>query len=534
MGTTNTDKKVPIEGPESLRPYFETGKNGNACLHGTELEVLMTSWNPATNSFELLTPGQHAVLVDHLKAHHNGTAEHQAHLSHSNEPGAHMLEIKNDKPLNINATHESVSDISRQIRVLARAMAESNPGVILLPFAVTAFSTNEATRLNLIRQPNDPRHYDNRPHIFMKAFGQHAPNEYSQYYPVTNTAVHITQSPQSQRQAFEMAKLQTALMPFLHVVFENRPPYQNASNERMAIHTGMAIRKAMLERGLVREFVYKAQNEQQLVDGIISDTLNSDMLTYINHNDDFTPTPKGTDIRPNNMGGLGPETISQFEIAMSGKWGPLKFKLADEKHGLLLELRDYDSAPDTVKNVTLLMNMLIGDEKRRAQLFDTLDKDYGIPVLRDPAKAKQVIKRNLDAALHRGDTDYLKEHFGKASRRMLDTPFGNKGRTMHDLLRDTLLPMMKDHYAEKPESAMLDTWEFIAATGLTNAQFWYDRLPSMQEQIRFVREITEDIERYHSAFASGKSFAQLDAEGRLVSKNEPIIAESVPNPVMRV
>jgi hypothetical protein len=134
-----------------------------------------------------------------------------------------------------------------------------------------------------------------------------------------------------------------------------------------------------------------------------------------------------------------------------------------------------------------------------------------MPLMSDPGKARAVVYRNTAAALHRGDTDYHPQSNG---RHML-TPFGANGHTMQDFLRGDLLPMLEEQYRGTPSEKHLDTIKFIAATGMTDTQLWYDCFKSPEEQTKALLAMTEDFRDYNDLLNQGKSWAQLHAEGRM-------------------
>jgi hypothetical protein len=77
------------------------------------------------------------------------------------------------------------------------------------------------------------------------------------------------------------------------------------------------------------------------------------------------------------------------------------------------------------------------------------------------------------------------------------------------------MPMLKRQYAGTPSEKDLDTLEFIARTGMTDTQPWYDCFTSQEEQNRALLAMTEDVTAYNTLLHQNKSWAQLQAEGRM-------------------
>jgi hypothetical protein len=465
----------------------------------------------------------------------------------SNEPPACMIELKT-KPHTLGQLHHITGQMDANKAVLAykaanlaipqeeldamrgRIAAEKSemvlpdrplyPGELLLcPFAVLPFAKRDRLLANIISPRGAGASYTDRPRLMMRSFRAiMSPKAVS--YPVSNSAVHVTHGTHSRQHAFEMSRLLCGMMPFLFVFTENRPPYQNGSFRRQMKHTGIMARVTMnirtefnrVSRGLYPEFVWTAKNADEFVDDMLKTYLDAPMLAYWNNEGKFTPAERGEQLRPAAMQGKGPENVSQFELAMSQFWWCFKYKLHPKEPGAILhELRDFDSGPATVNNVSLLMGMFSLNDGARAQILDTLDRKYGIPLMRDPQAARAVVYRNTRDALHRGDTARHPECGG----RHMQTPFGAHGHTMLDFLREDLMPLLERQYKGTASERNLGTIRFIAATGMTDTQLWYDCFASQEEQARALLAMTEDVKAYNDLLHQGKSWAQLHAEGRL-------------------
>jgi hypothetical protein len=416
-----------------------------------------------------------------------------------------MGEVKNQDPFGINLVHQAPGDIQTQLSIVMRDLSKNS--LTLSPFACMPFASQEELVNSIIGPRQNGHDYSERPRQMINAFKEYMPPE-AVAYPVTNTAIHWTTGVQSSEESFKLARLQTALMPFFFIYTENRPPYQNNSDETTNYHSGIRARRALGQRGLYPDFLFAVKDHNEFKDRTIQRVLKSPMMAFYNYEGAIDITPRGVTLTPENMQGYGPENISQFEMAMSQLWYFYKLKGITGGEGTLFERRDFDSGPEVFQDLALVFNMLDFEPSACDQLIDILDKKYGIPVFEDPIKADGVIRHNLEAALHRG-------HQGK---RFVDTPFGDPqlGKTVHGFLKNDLLPMMEDHYAGTPQNEGLESWRFKAEYKTTNAQFWYDQFQSMDEQRGVIAELTSEPE-YHERYLTPQSWAQQ--MGRVLTPN---------------
>lgn len=504
MGSMNKSKKQRLKGKETILPYFEGCHDKGDLLSGAELELMLFA--RAGNGFRLASDKENVALVEEMKIYQQSNR-----FDFSNEPGAHMIEIKTDPYI-----LESIENIPREILTAQASVlrATKATGILQSPFAVVPFSSEKDCRANIISARKDDD-YSVRPRMLMDGI-RDIMNESASAYPVMNTAVHWTHGVKSKRHAFEMSRMQAALLPFLLVLTENRPPYQNNDTTRVKVHTGIDYRRSLAfnggidsKRGLIPEFTYAARDENEFVERLVDTVLESPMIFYFDNDDNFTIAPKGLYLSPMDMKGYGHENVAQFEQALSGFWWSFKYKLGDKPSDAFLhELRDFDSGPEVVTNISLIGGMLALNDEARAEMFTRLEGKYGIPIMSDPLEARTIIKSNLDGAYHRGDKKY------HTTDRHMEVPFGSKGHTMLDFLRSDLLPMLEDQYRNMPAAHDLQDLRFKASTGMTNTQLWYDCFKSMKQQICAVRELVGN-ENYNMLANQSKSWAQHFDEGNM-------------------
>ncbi len=527
MGGFVFDKKEVIRGPETLVPYFE-GTGAGPLRLGAELEVMLIIVN-ADGTLSLPDDETNKRLFARAAAGPDA-------IHATEEPGTFMFETIG-KPYTKDNVRFIGPEIAANTAVLGEILQEPGiyaiaaPGsdvqpsdnhIVISPFATVPFADPALCMESVISGRGEGERYSERPRLLMEAYRSYCEKN-GMAYPVTNSAVHVTHGVSDRQHGFEMSRVLAAMMPFFFVLCENRPPYQNGSAERTNIHTGIFARQslrtifanAVEQRGLFPDFLFTAQNADDFFDLMIRKVLEQPMLSYWNHDGKFTRVEEGTIIRLGDMQGLGPENVSQFALALSQFWWSFKYKLlpGDGPSGMLHELRDFDSGPEVVQNISLIVNMLALDSDRRAEMIRKLEDDFGIPIMSAPGMAKAIIQSNMETALHRGNPSFNAPNMSRDI--FLLSPFGSKGKTMIDFLR-ALVNVMERHYWNDPEAKQqMDNLRFTAAFGMNNAQLWYDSFGSVEEQEEAIRALTADPQAYTKLYSSRKSWAQLFMEGRL-------------------
>lgn len=541
MGATNRDHKQPVKGPESVIPYFQGFGDGTPLMGGAELEIFLM--RRADQGFKRVSDYENFKLFESLRSRGQSGTEHPTPVSQ--EPEASQIETQS-RPHILEDIHFVSQEIAAHRATILRHAAALTvdaaeienlaqqlhaqksllrpPALPLLrgdlvasPFAVLPYGPGREALSNVISPRGHGQDYSDRPRIMSKAFNL-AMGQEAQKYPVSNTAVHFTHGVRDLRHGFEMSRLQAALLPFFFVQTENRPPYGGDNDNRIRHHTGLRAHMALnmshgatrQQRGLLPDFLFAARDEHDFIARMVDTTLNTPMLAYYDHAGDFRPAPAHERITPAAMRGHGPEDLAQFELALSTFWWSFKYKLPPNG-GLFHELRDFDSGPEVVTNITLIAGMLALNDAARADMINRLERKYDIPVMSDPETAQKIIRKNLYGAYHRGDT---RVHSDSDGRHML-VPFGATGRTMLDFLRSDLLPMLERQYRGTPAEQQLGNLRFVAQNGMTNAQLWHDAFDSAATQRAGIRAMTADLPAYNRLYAQNKSWAQHHDEGKL-------------------
>ncbi len=492
MGLSNPDKKDPITREGLLQSFSGFGDDAER-TSGGENEMMLSDINFALPNDEI-----HLELTGPYRNQKTGDVSEEEIVHYSDEPGTHMIEVKNDGAYVKANLIKSPLDIWRQKSLITARM--DGLGLKLSPFSCMPFSSNEACLNSIIGPRGEGADYSDRPRTMLKAFEMHLGPE-AVAYPVVNDCVHWTTNARNPQDAFVMARLQVAMSPFWFIYTENRPPYQNDNPDvRVNHHSGLRSRRALGNRGMYPDFLFAAKDHSEFVDRTIERILDTSMLAYYDHDGQIVPAPKGgMELKPNDMKGLGPENISQFEMGMSQFWYNYKIKGIPGGEGTLFERRDFDEGPEVFQDVMLLCSMIDYDDVSRQRLIQALETDYGIPLFSDPETAHGVIRANIDAALRRGADN----------ARFVDTPFGasNLGKTVHNFLNDTLLPMMENFHRETGMSDMLHSWRYKAENRTTNAQVWYDLFDDMEAQRGFIRELIQE-DSYHDRFTDGRNWGE--------------------------
>ncbi len=541
MGTTSADHKEKLQGPQSLRPYYDGSSAGLDLNAGGEQEFMLMK-RTARGAFEIVSDYENFRLMQEAARSGRLTSN-----DFSNEPPASMFELKTppypaertqDLLARMDTVRASLVDIAGQMEITEEELKQARQAVsegrsqlvlpqdplgredlLISPFAVLPHLTPDELIANVISPRGCGPNYSDRPRRMVESFRRAMPAR-TLAYPFTNTAVHYTHGVKDMQHAFEMSRLQSALMPFMFVLTENRPPYQNGSTRRTRTHTGIAAHYSLnlttdfnkAQRGLSPDILWQAKDAADFRDKMIDTFLHTPMFAYLDHNGRFTPAPAGLRLTPLSMQGLGPENVSQFELSMSQFWWSFKYKFHPKLKGALLhELRNFDSGPAVLKNVSLIMGMIALHDGPRQALIDLLDKKYGLPIMREPMTASRVIKKNLKKALHRGSNN----HNAKSDGRHLLCPFGANGHTMMDFLKDDLMPMLEQHYKGTATAEKLDTLRFIAATGMVDSEFWARCFTSEPAQRKGITDLTRDPKTYGNLLKQDKSWAQMHAEGRI-------------------
>lgn len=103
MGRISKPKKQKLKGKETILPYFEGCHDNGDILGGAELEFMLFA--RADNGFRLASDEENVALIEEMKAY-----QQTNRFDFSNEPGAHMIEIKTDPYI-----LESIENIPREI-----------------------------------------------------------------------------------------------------------------------------------------------------------------------------------------------------------------------------------------------------------------------------------------------------------------------------------------------------------------------------------------------------------------------------------
>ena len=543
MGANSRERTEIITGRDMLIPYFEGFGQGTELLGGAELEIFLM--RRAQDGFERVSDYENFKLIDTLQ-HHAGPYGNEPPTPVTHEPEASQIETQS-RPHRLGEIHfvaEEIAAHRASILRRARALEVTAPEIenchsqltakqselrppaaplqagelVACPFAVMPFSPAAAALHNVITPRGHGRDYSDRPRLMMESF-RRAMSAEAVKYPVTNIAVHFTHGVHSLRHAFEMTRLQAALMPFFLVLTENRPPYSADAPERIMHHTGLRARLSLntktplnaQQRGLLPDFMFAARDEHDFLDRMLDTVLNAPLLAYYDHDGNFRPAPANDPVTPLAMKGRGPESVAQFELAMSEFWWSFKYKLPRGFSGLFHELRDFDSGPEVVSNISLIGAMLGLDDTARRDMIGRLERKYGIPLMTDPETARRVIRGNLHGVYHRGNP---RIHTDAGTRHML-VPFGARGDTMMDFLRADLLPMLEQQYRGTAAADKLSNLRFVAQNGMTNSQLWYDTIKSAAQQYDAVRAMTAPNSGYNRLANQNKSWAQHYDEGNL-------------------
>jgi hypothetical protein len=543
MGANSRERKETLQGPQTLIPYFQGFGAGPDMLGGAELEIFLM--RRAADGFERVSDYENFKLVEALK-YNTGPYGNEPATPVSQEPEASQIETQSRAHRlgeihfigeEIAAHRASILRRARELEVTAAEREQvqtaltaqtsllrppSSPlykgNLVACPFAIMPFSPRDAALVNIISARGHGQDYSDRPRIMVEAIQSILSREASKY-PVSNIAVHFTHGARTMRHAFEMTRLQAALLPFFMVLTENRPPYAAESAQRILHHTGLKARLSLStkttmnaeQRGLLPDFMFAARDEHDFLNRMLDTVLNAPLLAYYDHEGNFKPAPRDERITPLSMNGLGPENVAQFELAMSEFWWSFKYKLPRGFDGLFHELRDFDSGPEVVNNIALIGGMLALNDAARHDMINRLERKYGIPLLSDPETARRIIRQNLHGAYHRGNP---KIHPDAGDRHML-IPFGARGDTMLDFLRADLLPMLELQYRRTAAADKLSNLRFVAQTGMTNTQLWYDTLKSPEQMRRAVYEMTAPGSGYNSLSNQTKSWAQHYDDGHL-------------------
>lgn len=518
MGATNRSRTQELTTTQDLLPLF-AGFGAHTPIHaGAELEIFLM--RRAADGFSRLSDDDNRRLFTALRGQ-SGPA-----TPVSEEPEASQIETQS-RPHVLTAIHRVVGDIATHRAAILHHAQNMESGaapsaaqtrLVACPFAVMPFSPARDALVNIIGPRGTGPAYSDRPRVMVQTFSQTMSRE-AALYPVANTAVHFTHGARDLRHAFEMSRLQAALLPFFFIITENRPPYGGDDERRIDHHTGLRVHMALntltarnhTRRGLVPDFLFAAQDEHDFLFRMIETALDTQMLAYYDHRGRFTPAPSDAPITPRSMRGLGPQNVAQFELALSTFWWSFKYKLPRDGGGLLHELRDFDSGPEVVANIALIGGMLALDDAARAEMIARLEHKYGLPLMTAPETARRVIRQNLYGAYHRGNP---RVHPGAGGDHM-GVPFGARGHTMRDFLRGDLLPMLEAQYRGTPAAALLDNLRYLAAGGRPNAQLWSALFNSRAQMHRAVLDLTAPGTPYDRLARQPKSWAQHYDEGNL-------------------
>lgn len=552
MGAQNRERTEILKGPQTLIPYFQGFGDGPDMLGGAELEIFLM--RRAQNGFARLSDYENFKLVEAIQ---NGASTspfgNEPATPVTNEPEASQIETQSRahrlseihfvgdeiaahratilrRAREIEVTQDEINDRRRLLRANASQLRPpSEPlykgNLVASPFAVMPFGPAQDAIVNIISPRGHGLEYSDRPRLMVQSFCRAMSRE-AVLYPVSNVAVHFTHGARTLRHAFEMSRLQAALLPFFFILTENRPPYMNDRPERIMHHTGIRAHLALntrtpannQQRGLLPDFLFAARNEDDFIARMVDTVLAAPMIAYYDHNGTFTPVAPGEKLFPMAMQGKGPQNVAQFELAMSEFWWSFKYKLPrGNRGGLFHELRDFDSGPEVVDNIALIAGMLALNDSARADMIKRLERRYGIPLMSDPETARTIIRRNLRGAYHRGNPSMHPD----AGTAHMQIPFGARGHTMLEFLRADLLPMLEQQYKGTASAAKLHNLRFVAQTGLTNTQMWYDSFRSADHMRKALHDITAPGAGYNRLASQGKSWAQHVDDGALKFPRAP-------------
>jgi hypothetical protein len=545
MGANSRERTEPLKGAKTLIPYFRGFGADAQLLGGAELEIFLM--RRARDGFARVSDYENFKLFEAIKRGDNDPESDVPSTPISHEPEASQIETLS-RPHRLSEIHFVADEIAAHSATILRCARDitvsdteiehlenlitanaselrppSEPlykgNLVASPFAVMPFGPAEDALRNVISPRGHGEDYSDRPRLMVQSFSRAMSRE-ATLYPVSNVAVHFTHGAHSLRHAFEMSRVQAALLPFFFILTENRPPYMHDRPERVMHHTGLRARLALntlthenhQRRGLLPDFLFAARDENDFVARLIDRVMNAPMLAYYNHAGRFTPVAPGEKLSPMAMQGKGPQNVAQFELAMSEFWWSFKYKLPrGNRAGLFHELRDFDSGPEVVNNIALIGGMLSLNDAARADMIRRLERRYGIPVMSDPETARKVIRHNMRGVYHRGNpaihTDAGTEH--------MQIPFGARGHTMLDFLRTDLLPMLEQQYKGSAAASRLQNLRFVAQAGLTNTQMWHNTITGPDQMRRALHELTAPGAGYNRLVGQCKSWAEHYDDGNL-------------------
>lgn len=462
----------PITADMLDRLFSGFGEDSDRTCGGEEELIFM---NPSNFSFP--SDAEHEAITFKLRENDSG-------VLYSDEPPSYMTEIKNDVFQPITA-YNAYEDIVYQRLILAKSFQKC--GFQISPFACPVFLDSKSKGQYIISARGADDDYNDNPHTMMKAIEQFYPQALD--YPMSNGSIHWNSATRTLKECFEKARLHAALLPALLIYMENRPPYQNNSEARILHHTGILSRQSLGSRGLLPDFLFAAKDETEFKERFVQRLLNTPMIYFYDHDGELRVSPKNIKLYPDKMKDLGAEDMDQAQLAAYAFFESFRLKgITDEKTGLvrgpIIEYRDFDcGGPEVFNNVMMLYLMIDNDDDARSQLVQILDINYGIPLMRDPETAQRVIFSNIEAALKRG---YKGVSF-------MSTPYGSaeKEKTVQDLLNHTLIPMMIAYHLPHGQKHRLENYEYLAETGITPAQFWYNRCDNIDKQKYMTRELMQ-------------------------------------------
>jgi hypothetical protein len=268
MGAQNRERTETLKGPQTLIPYFRGFGNGIELLGGAELEIFLM--RRAQDGFARLSDYENFKLVEAIQNGANTSPfGNEPATPVTNEPEASQIETQSRahrlseihfvgdeiaahratilrRARDIEVTQDEIDIRNRLLRASASQLRPpSEPlykgNLVASPFAVMPFGPAQDAIVNIISPRGQGLEYSDRPRLMVQSFRRAMSHE-AVLYPVSNVAVHFTHGAHTLRHAFEMSRLQAALLPFFFILTENRPPYMNDRPERILHHTGLRAR----------------------------------------------------------------------------------------------------------------------------------------------------------------------------------------------------------------------------------------------------------------------------------------------------
>jgi len=358
------------------------------------------------------------------------------------EPGAHMIEIKT-------GVHKSSKTLTKEMIDNISALkdvARKHNITVLDTSDIPHISINEIKR-NLISEKDPITNTTRRTPAIIKAYEDQGFNAMVSY-GMNTVSTQFTHSVNNADQIHSWAKIHSAFMPLYYAVFENR------NRNEHGWHGAMSARKNMGDRCLITDYIFEAKDGNDFAEKYIDFVTNSPIYLVLDENgeDKILNAPTTFNNLPKSQ-----QTLGNFLQAASFNWGVCKIKtIFDEDKiqqgefelsNMLLEVRDFDVSDDSIPVIANWLYSLVSNEYNIFEV-ETRFEEIGMPIVSDPIAAKQMIRECLD-------------NVGSASNMFLDAPFGNKGKTLRDVINEVIIPIS---YETGADAKTIKSWKDIASS----------------------------------------------------------------------